>query len=111
MGADALLAGGHQEQRGKPLCKRDFGALEHGVHGYGELLAALRFVALVHAGTVRLALKLGDLVLIGIAAVRANSAVGPDAGFKPFAGGGFVEEDRVFEKVGHRVAPMAEIYL
>src|SRR5436305_56328 len=111
MRADPLLRGGHEEQRRKPLGERDFGALKHGVDGHGELLAALAFVALVHAGTVRLAFELGELVLIGVAAMRANPTVGPNAGFKPFAGCGFVEEDRVFEKIGHRVAPMTENYL
>jgi hypothetical protein len=60
---------------------------------------------------VRLALKLGELVLIRVAAMRANATVGPNAGFKPFAGCGFVLEDRVFEKIGRRVAPIAEVYL
>jgi hypothetical protein len=101
MGADALLTGVHQEQRGKPLGKRDFAALEYGSNGNGELLTASRFVALVHAGTMGFAIELGDLVLIGIAAMRADSAIGPYAGFKPVAGLGFVLEDRVFEKVCH----------
>jgi hypothetical protein len=52
---------------------------------------------------VRFALKLRDFVLIGIAAVRANPTVCPNAGLKPIAGGGFIEEDRVFEKIGHGV--------
>src|SRR5262245_28796537 len=69
MRADALLGSGHQEQRGKPLGDRDFGTLENRVHGHGELLATFRLIALVHASAVRLALKLGDLILIGIAAV------------------------------------------
>src|SRR5882724_5558596 len=86
MRANALLGSGHEEQRGKPLGQRDFGALEHGVDGHGKLLAAFGFVALVHAGTVRLALKFGKLVLIRVAAVRANPTVRPDAGFKPLAG-------------------------
>ena len=101
MSANPLLGSGHQEQRGKPLGQRNFGALEHGVHGHGELLAAVGLVALIHAGTVRLAFQLGELVLIRVAAMRANPTVRPDAGFKPIAGCGFVEEDRILEKVGH----------
>src|SRR5437879_770051 len=96
MRANALLGSGHEEQRRKPLGQRDFGALEYGVDGDSELLAARRFVALVHARTVRLALKLGELFLIRVAAMRANPTVGPNAGFQPFAGCGLVLEDRVF---------------
>jgi hypothetical protein len=111
MRANPLLGSGHEEQRRKPLGQRDFGALKHGVDGHGELLAARGFVALVHARTVCLAFQLGELVLICVSAMRANPTVRPDAGFKPFAGCGLVEEYRVFEKVGHRVAPMTNIYL
>lgn len=85
MRVDALLGGGHQEQRGKPLRQRYLGALENGVYRDGELLGTLRLVVLVHARTVRLALKLGELVLICVAAMRADSTVGPNASFKPFA--------------------------
>lgn len=101
MDADALLRGGHQEQRGKPLGERDFGTLKHRVHCHRELLAALRFVALVHTRAVSFAFKLGDFVLIGIAAVRANPAVGPNPCLKPFAGFGFVSENRVLKVGGH----------
>jgi len=110
MRANALLGSSHQEQRRKSLGQRYLGALEDSVDGHGKLLAALRFIALVHAGTVRLALQFGQLILIRVAAMRANPTVGPDAGFKPFAGCGFVLEDRVFEKIGHRAAPMTGIY-
>jgi hypothetical protein len=61
------------------------------------MLAASRFIALTHTGTVSLAIKSGDLVLICVAAVRANPTVGPDAGLKPVAGLRFVEEDRGFD--------------
>src|SRR5437868_556911 len=37
MRANAFLGSGHEEQRGKPLGQRDFGALEYGVDGHGEL--------------------------------------------------------------------------
>ncbi len=57
MGRDAFLAGGHQEQRRQPLGQRDFGALENGLDGHGELLAALG--ALKDARTVRFALQRG----------------------------------------------------
>ena len=83
MRADALLGSGHEEQSRQPLGQRDFGTFKYGVHGHGELLAAFGLVALVHARTVRLAFQLGELVLIRVAAMRANPTVGPDAGFKP----------------------------
>jgi hypothetical protein len=112
MCANALLGSSHQEQRGKPLGQRDFGALENRIHGHGELLAAFGFVALVYARAVRFALQLGNLVLIGVAAMRANPTVRPNARLKPVAGGGFVEENRLFEKIGHGgVAPMPKPYL
>jgi hypothetical protein len=43
--------------------------------------------------------------------MRANPTICPNSRFKPVAGFGFVLEDRVFEKIGHRVAPMTKIYL
>src|SRR6185437_7731722 len=94
MGANALLGSVHQEQRGKPLGERDFGALKNRVHGHRELQAALGLVALVYASAVGVALKLGDLVLIGVAAVRAIRAFRPNPSLKPFAGLGFVGKDR-----------------
>src|SRR4051794_6385108 len=103
MRANALLGSGHQEQRGKPFGQWDFGALENGVDGHGELLAALRFIALVYAGTMRLAFKLGDLVLIGITAMRADPTIRPDAAFKPIAGCGFVLEDRILKICTHGI--------
>jgi hypothetical protein len=78
MRADALLGCGHQEQGGQPPGKRDFAALEYGSDRDGELLTAGRFVALVYARTVRLTLKLGELVLIGMCGVSGrSSAPGP----------------------------------
>jgi hypothetical protein len=97
MRADALFRSGHEEQRSQPLGQRNFAALEHGANRHSELLTAGRFVALVHAWTVRLAFKLGDFVLIGIATMRADPALGPNAALKPIAGFGFVLKDRVFE--------------
>ncbi len=54
MGANAFLGSGHKEQRRQPFRERDFGTLENGLDGHGELFAALG--ALVEAGTVNLAL-------------------------------------------------------
>jgi hypothetical protein len=97
MRANAFFGSRHKEQRGQPLGQRDFGTLEYGSDCDCELLTASRFIALIHAGTVRFAIKLGDFVLICIAAMGTNPTVGPNARFKPIAGFGFVEEDRVFE--------------
>lgn len=53
MGRNALFAGGHQEQGGKPLGQRDFGALKNRLNRHRELLTA--FGTLIQARTVRLA--------------------------------------------------------
>ena len=97
MGADALLAGGHQEQCGQPLGQRNLGTLENRLHGHGELVTALG--ALVEARTMGLALKRLDLGLIDVATMRANRAIRPNPSLKPFAGFGFVVENGVFEHV------------
>ena len=54
MRADSLLAGGHKEQRGKPLGERNLAELEHGLDRDRELLTA--GCALVQAGAMGLAL-------------------------------------------------------
>jgi hypothetical protein len=54
MGRYTLLAGGHQEQRGKPFGERNFAALENGFDRDRELLAAL--ATLKEARTVGLTL-------------------------------------------------------
>src|SRR5260370_1163466 len=95
---DALLGSGEQEQRRKPFRERDFAALENGFNGHCELFAALG--ALVQASAVSLTLEARDLVLIGIAAMRASRPVRPNPSLQPLAGLGFVGEDRVL-KVGH----------
>ena len=77
VGRHAFLAGGHKEQRGKPLGQRDLAALQHGADRDGELFAAL--VALIQASTVRLAFKHGDLLSLGVAAMRANGTIRPNA--------------------------------
>jgi hypothetical protein len=92
MGANPLLGGGHQEQRGQPLAERQLGALENGLNGNRELLATI--VALVHASAVRVATERRS---VNRAAMRADRTFRPDAGFKPLAGGGVVLEDRVLE--------------
>ena len=43
MGADALLAGGHQVEAHQPLVQGDMAALHDRAGGDGEVLAAFRF--------------------------------------------------------------------
>jgi len=52
----AFLAGGRQEQGGKPFGQRNLGTLKYGADRDRELLTAGRFVALVDASAVSLAL-------------------------------------------------------
>ena len=56
---------------------------------------------------VRFAFELRKLVLIGVAAMRADNPVGPNLRLDPFAGLGLVVEDRVAENVRHNLAPTA----
>src|ERR1043165_6164602 len=97
----AFLAGGHEEQRREPLGQRDFGTLKHRADRDRELLAALGFVALIEAIAMRFAFKLGDLLAVHVPAMRADRTLRPNSRFQPFAGLGFVLEDRVFQQVGH----------
>ena len=46
-----------------------------------------------------------EAVLIGVTAMRANRAIRPNPCFKPFAGFGFVGEDRVLKVRGHGNQP------
>lgn len=96
MGRDAFLAGGHQEQGGKPFGQRDFGTFKYGLDRDGELFATDRRVALVHARAVRFAFELGHFAE---AAVRANRAFRPNPRFQPLTGCGFILKDRVIKKV------------
>src|SRR3954447_8890600 len=98
VGRNALLGSGQEKQRRQPFGERNFGALKHGFNGHCELFATLG--ALVQAGAVSLTLEARKLVLIGIAAMRADRPVRPTPSLKPLAGFGFVGEDRVLE-VGH----------
>ena len=97
MDADNVLGPGYQEQRSKPLRERNFGALEDGPDRDSELLSAGRFIALVDTRTVRLASKLGDLVLIRVAAMRADRTFRPRPAFQPSTGSFFVLKDRVLQ--------------
>src|SRR5207302_2050385 len=91
-----------QEQGGQPFRERELAALENGLDRHRELLAA--GVALVDAGAVGLALKLGH-VLGGNAAVRADWAMGPNPSLKPFAGEVIILENRVLQVGGHGGRP------
>src|SRR5947207_11983110 len=72
------------------------GTLEHGAHGYGELLAAALLAALVQALTVGFALKL--VVAADHATVRADRTIGPADRLKIFAGSVIIVEVRGVER-------------
>ncbi len=90
-GRDAFLAGAHQVGREKPLVQRDFGTLEHGSNGRGELLAAFLRVALIHARTVRLAVQRRGVA--NETAMRTDRAMRPTRALKMLAGLVGVGED------------------
>lgn len=97
--AHALLAGAHEMHGQEPLVERNLRALEHGADSHRELLAA--FGALVEAGAVSLALERSNAGRVGIAAVRADNAVGSTLRFKMLAGLVGIVENRVVECGGH----------
>ena len=82
--------------------KLNFGTLKNGAYRYRVLLVAV--IALVHAGTVRLAFKLG--LAIRAAAVRAERAVRPAQAFKVLAGGFGVFEAGLVEYGGSHGVPL-----
>jgi hypothetical protein len=67
--------------------------LEHRVYGYAKGLLAL--VALVHARARTVAPELGDSARIGVAAVRAEWAIGPEKLFEMFPSLVRVAVDRI----------------
>ena len=81
----------------QPQVKTNLGALKQGAHGHGEGFAAIG--ALVQAGTVGLALEF--VVIANRAAVRADTAIGPNLGFKVDAGSVSVLEVGEVEDGGH----------
>jgi hypothetical protein len=85
---NALLAGAQKIHSLQPKSHRNVAVLKHGSDLHAERLAAL--VALINAWTGALALKLTDA--IRAAAMRADRAVRPHAGFNPGVSGGFVLE-------------------
>ena len=94
-------------RRGKPFVQRDLAALVQRAHGRREWLLAS--VALVEARTMGLALH--QRRFTNHATVRAEAPVLPNPRFKPFAGGGFVSEDRI-GKVSHGNPPnLMRIYV
>jgi hypothetical protein len=76
---NALLAGAQKIHSLQPKSHRNVAVLKHGSDLHAERLAAL--VALINAWTGALALKLTDA--IRAAAMRADRAVRPHAGFNP----------------------------
>jgi hypothetical protein len=96
--ADPLLAGAQQVHGLQPKAHRNVAVLEYGADLHGEGLAAL--VALVNAYAGALALELANAV--HAAAVRADRAFRPYAGFNPSVSCVFVLEGFGFEdRFGH----------
>ena len=75
MGADALLAGGHEVKAENPLVQGNVATLHDGSDRHGEGLTA--FVALIQARTVALAFHLGDAGWVQVAAMRAIRTIRP----------------------------------
>src|SRR5262249_31951497 len=90
---NALFAGAKQVHRLQPKPHRDMAILEYGSDLYGKWLAAL--VALVNARASALALQLADA--INAAAMGADRAIGPYAGFNPRVSCSFVLEGFGFD--------------
>lgn len=81
MGANALLAGGHEGERLKPNVELDVGAFHDRLGGHGEVLTASRLMAAPDARTALI-----GVVLTHGAAVRANRLALPAEGFEEFPG-------------------------
>src|ERR1700693_65504 len=96
MGANALLAGGHQEERLKPDVQLDMAAFHDALGGDAEVLAAFLDAAAVDA---RL---LGRKRLVDGSATRAD-AIGPPAKGFQIHSGGFrgLEMGSVKMRLGH----------
>lgn len=99
VGADALLAGRNQEHGLKPDVQLDVAVFEDRADLHGEGLAALFDVALVDANPGALALQ--RAALIDHAAMGADTAIRPHAGFNPPVGRCFVAEMLGVENATH----------
>jgi hypothetical protein len=84
MGRYAFLAGCHEMKAQYPLRQWNVAALHDGTNRHSEMLAAL--IADMQAFTMGFAVKLCDLILVGIAAMGAVRAIGPADGLKMLAG-------------------------
>lgn len=78
--ADALLGRAHQMERQDPFVEGNLGPVHDGSDGHGELLPAV--IALVEAGTMRLAFQLTDV--LEATAVGADRTLGPPDLFEVF---------------------------
>ena len=95
---NSLFGRAEQVHRLKPDVHRDMAVLEHGPNLHGELLAAL--VAFIEANPGRLALHFANA--FDPAAVRANGAFRPYAGFNPRDSGGFIlQNSGGQDRIGH----------
>ncbi len=98
---DAVLAGIEHMRSHPPLCEGNFAALEHGSDRDGELLLALQTITKARTMRLLLASNERDTVGVGVAAMRADRAIGPADAFKRFTGFVFVLKDGVLENGGH----------
>ena len=80
MGADALLAGGHQVERLKPDVQLDMAAFHDALGRHAEVLAAFPGAAAIDAGL------LSREELVDCSTVRANALSSPAETFKVLAG-------------------------
>ena len=80
VGANALLARGHEREGLKPDVKLDVAAFHDGLGGHGEVLAALLGVAAPDASL------LGRVVAPNRPAMRAHRLASPTEGFEVLRG-------------------------
>src|SRR5690606_34242020 len=99
VGADALLAAGDQEHGLQPDVQLDVAVFEDRADLHREGLAALFDVALVNANAGAFALQ--RAALIDHAAMGADTAIRPHAGFNPPVGRCFVAEMLGVENATH----------
>jgi hypothetical protein len=89
--------------RQKPLGERNLAALHDRADRHRELAVALG--AIVQAGPMGIALTLGDLLLIGVAAMRTERTIGPADRLQGFAGLIVIGKSGVLEIGGRGACP------
>src|ERR1700730_4109966 len=104
MGADALLAGGHEMSGEQPFVQRNVRTLIQRAHGRREWL--LTGPALVQARSRRLAVQFGCFT--NNAAMRAYRTIRPAQCLEMLASGGFIGENLGGEVASHGCVPNVE---